>query len=176
MKKNISFSSDTNQIAREDLEITGKMSEDYFGMQKDPNQLPATPETKDWIYKNSKKCVNIIRNNDEIIGYAFMLPANKEIMQEFILKKINEKTLFEKIKILDLNQPPETIYLCASIVKKEFRNKNLATMAFIKIINKITNNLKVKSVLFYDPYTNEGNKLTLKIAKLTKLKLIKRKE
>ena len=150
------------------------MSEEYFSMQKDSGQMNATEENKEWVYKNAENCLNIVRNNDEIIGYAFALPCNKKLMKDFLSKKISEKELFEQIKNTKIKKP-EAIYLCASVVKKEFRRRGLATSAFVKIINKIIYNIKTKPILFYWGYSKEGERLAEKVANLTGLKLRARK-
>lgn len=147
--KSISFSSDDGKFSREDLNETSRIAEDYFGMQNDVSQIPATKETKDWIYRNAKDYLNIVRSDENIVGYAFMLPCNKKLMNDFLNKKINEAELFEGIKKIKLVKIPETIYLCASFLKEDFRGRGLATKAFIKSINKITKNGEYKPILFY---------------------------
>ncbi len=162
-KNNISFSSDEGKISREDLDETSRITEEYFGTEKDPSQMATTPQNRDWIYKNARGYLNIIRNNGEIIGYVFMLPCNKRLMEDFVTKKIDEATLFEGIKKMKLDGVPETIYLCASIVKEEFRGKGLATAAFVKAINYVTHNLRSKPTLFYWRYSKEGEKLAKRV-------------
>lgn len=170
-KSNITFSSDTGLITRKDLEITSQMSEDYFGMQKDPDQMPATEENRDWVYKNSLDYLNIVKDNGKIIGFAFMLPCNKILMQDFISGKISEAKLVEGIKSLKLKNPSQTIYLCSSILDEEYRGKGLATLAFIKSIDKVTSNKKHKPILFYWGYSEEGKRLVERIANLTGLEV-----
>ena len=80
------------------MDETSRISEEYFGMEKDQNQMPATSENRDWVYKNIPDYVNIMRDNGKIIGYAFMLPCSKKLMEDFLAKKINEAILFEGIK------------------------------------------------------------------------------
>ncbi len=69
---------------------------------------------------------------------------------------------------------PEAVYLCATIVKEKFRGMGLATLAYVKAINKITSNRKEKPTLFYWEYSKEGGKLVKKVADKTGLELIKR--
>ncbi|MFA5174366.1 MAG: GNAT family N-acetyltransferase [Candidatus Pacearchaeota archaeon] len=171
--RNISFSSDTGNFTRRDLDDTSKISEDYFGTQKDPNQIPTVKKTRDWIYKNTPDYLNIIKHNKKVIGYAFMLPCNKRLMASFLSKKINEAEMFEDIKKLDLNKRPETIYLCASVLREDYRGKGLATTAFIKAINRITKNT-YNPILFYWKYSEEGRSLLKRVAKLTNLELKER--
>jgi hypothetical protein len=122
MGKNIiSFSSDGENVSKQDIEETQIMSEEYFTTKKDPRQFVTSTKNRDWIYRNGIEHLNIIRNKGKIIGYAFMLPCNIDSMKEFITKKIDEATLFEKVRKIKLKKVPETIYLCASIVNKEFR-------------------------------------------------------
>ena len=110
-----------------------------------------------------------------VIGYSFALPCNRILMDKFMSNKINESELFKEIKKLKLTDTPETIYLCASVVKKEFRRQGLATKAFVKMIDKITSNEKKKPILFAWAYSKEGGKLARKIAEITELKLKERK-
>lgn len=167
----ISFSSDSKKLSRKDFDDASQLSEEYFGTQKDPSQMATSPENRDWIYKNAKEYLNVIKKDGKLIGYAFILPCNKKIMDEFLVKNINEAELFEKIKKVKLKEIPETIYLCAAVVKKEYRGKGLAKAAFVKAIMNITHNLKGKPILFYWGYSKEGIILSKKIAELSDLEL-----
>ncbi|MFA5856312.1 MAG: GNAT family N-acetyltransferase [Candidatus Pacearchaeota archaeon] len=167
----ITYSSDKGKITQKDLNESSKISEDYFGTQKDSNQIPTTRQTRDWIYKNAQDYLNIIRSDGEMVGYTFMLPCNRILMDCFLSKKINEAELFEEIKKMKLKDTPETIYLCAAVLKEEFRGKGLATTAFVKAINKIIQNGKNKPILFYWKYSEEGGKLSQRVAKFTGLEL-----
>lgn len=166
----ITFYSDTRDISRADLEITGKMAEDYFGTAHDPEQMPTTKETRDWVAEYIPDYLNIIRDDKEIIGYAFMLPCNIKIMNEFVTKNINERVLFEGIKKLDIINP-EAIYLCASFVKENYRRRGLSTTAFVKAINNVTSQGKSKPVLFYWAFTVAGERVAKKVAEMAGLDL-----
>ena len=49
------------------LSATCNVSKSDFGMQKDPNQMSATKENRDWVYKNAPDYLNLTRNNGRII-------------------------------------------------------------------------------------------------------------
>ena len=174
-KNNIAFSSDNGKISRGDLDETSKISEEHFGMDKDPNQMPATTENKDWIYRNIQDYLNIIRYKSKIIVYAFLLPCNRILMDSFVKKRISEATLVKNIKKMKLTEIPEAIYLCASVIREDFRGRGLATSAFVKAINKITHSRKEKPALFCWEYSEEGGKLARRVADKTSLKLRIRK-
>lgn len=171
----ITFSSDVGGVKRGDIDVTSKMTEEYFGMEKDSSQISNTKEMRDWIYKNNKNYLNIIKDDRGIIGYSFFLPCTKKLMEEFVNNKITEAELVEQIKKIQFSGVPESIYLCSVIVDKKFQGRGLATSACIKIINKVTDNGKQKPVLFYWEYFDEGGKLARKIAKLAGLELRVRK-
>jgi hypothetical protein len=175
VKRRITFSADSGEISRKDLDETGRITEKYFRMQNDPNQIPATKKNKDWFFKNALDYLNIIRCGNKIIGYAFLLPCNDILMERFTSGKINEAELFENIKKIKVNDPPDSMYLCASVIEKDFRGKGLATSAFVKTISKVMSNKKERPVLFYWEYSKEGTKLAKRIAKITDLELRKRK-
>ncbi len=174
-KEKITFSSDDSSISREDLNETSKMAEEYFEMEQNSDQIPATDENRDWIFDNIPEYLNIIRNEGKIIGYVFLLPCSKDLMEKFLRKKITEARLFEEIKKNEFSNNPEAIYLCASVLRKEFRGLGLATRAFLKSIRKITKNGKNKPILFCWIYSSEGEKLVKRIANSTGIELRSRR-
>ena len=169
----ITFSSDIG-YSRKDLDETSKLAEEYFGTKKDKNQIPTTKETRDWVFKNIQDYVNLIKHNGKIIGFSFAIPTNKKIMNMFLNSKITERELFEKVKTSEIQDIPEAIYLCSAVIKKEYQQKGLAITAFTKTIGNILSSSKEKPVLFYEPYSIEGDKLAKKIAITTHLKLLKK--
>ncbi|PIN79957.1 hypothetical protein COV11_04925, partial [Candidatus Woesearchaeota archaeon CG10_big_fil_rev_8_21_14_0_10_30_7] len=94
----ITYSSDTNDLTFKDLRDTAKLAEKYFGTEKDPSQMPTNEKESKWIFNNLSECVNTIKYNGELIGFSFILPCNKELMDDFLSKKINEAQLYKEIK------------------------------------------------------------------------------
>lgn len=169
--KGITFSTDTRILTIEDNIATGKLAEQYFKMEDDPNQIPATMENVRWINKNIPDCVNAIKLDGKLIGFTFIIPCNKLIMDGFLKGEISEKTLFEKVKKSITYDNFDTIYLCSTFVKPEFRRKGLALKAGIKSIRKIMGKRRIKPILFYWGYSKEGKKGVLKLAKVLGLKI-----
>lgn len=170
-KKSITFSSDTGDIKRADLEITAKMAEDYFGTETDPEQMPTTKEVRDWITQHIPEYLNIIRDGKVIIGYVFMLPCSLKLMHDFLAKKITENAMFEGIKRMQDYKSPEAIYLCATFVKEPYRGQGLSITASLKMIKKIMNKGKIKPVLFHWAFTLEGAAVAKKIGEKLKLEV-----
>ncbi|MBI2449638.1 GNAT family N-acetyltransferase [Candidatus Pacearchaeota archaeon] len=169
----ITFSTDTG-LKEKDIEITGKLAEKYFKTQNDPNQIKVKEAHSKWILNNIPECLNIIKDDNTVIGFTLILPCNKVIMNQFLNKKINESELFEQIKKSINYDNFDTIYLCSVFIAPKYRKHGLASQAFVKSINKIIQNRKVKPILFYWAYSNEGKKLIHKIADIAKLELRER--
>lgn len=172
--KGITLSSDEGHLSIEDNIQTGKLAEEYFNMDDDSEQIPATIGNVKWINKNIPDCVNAIKFKGRMIGFTFIILCNKKIMHAFLNKEINEKDLFLKIKKEVNYENFDSIYLCSAFVKPEFRKRGLALQAFVKSIRKIIAKRKIRPVLFFWAYTKKGEKLAKKIAKVTKLELINR--
>ena len=163
----ITFSSDNGKISEEDIREASRLCETYFNTQKDPSQIQTSLENDKWIYGHIKNYVNLIRNDEELIGYTLMIPCTISLMNDFLKKTINEAELFESIK--QLNPPsPTAIYLCDSFVKENYRKKGLATTVLIKTLTPF---LTTKPVLFYYKYSEEGERLVKKVAQELNLEL-----
>ncbi|GEM_PF-4072437 len=169
----ITFSSDTEGFERSDLDATSEIAEEYFETKKDQDQVSPSEELKNWIYKNCRDYLNVIRDGEKIIGYSFRIPTSVDLMNSFLRKEINEKQLFEKVMNQDFPKIPQAIYLCSTIIKESYRGKGLAFEGSIKILEKFK---KDKPVLFSWPFNESGKNLDKKISKISGLKLLIRQD
>ncbi len=168
----ITFSSDKGGVTLKDLVQTSKLSEMYFKTNLDPSQFQVTKANTLYVFRYLKKFINIIKCNKKIIGFTFMLPCNKKLMNAFVNKKISENQLFDGIKKSVNPKKFEALYFCASFIKPKFRRKGLATEARMKSIKKLLKGKKIKPILFCWPYSAEGKRFGLKVARLTGFKII----
>lgn len=159
-------------MALDDCYETGKLAEKDFKMSYDGKQIPATKKNVTWIFNNIPDCNNVIKFNGEIIGFSFIIPCSKKIMNLFIKNKINENELFELVKKSVGYENFETIYICSIFIKPKYRGQNLASLGLISSIKKITKKRKLKPSLFCQPYTDGGRIVSEKTAKKSGLKLI----
>lgn len=124
-KGKITYSSDDGKITRKDIVETSRITEEYFGTDRDPDQIPTTAKNRDWIYGNVRDYLNIIRSNGKIIGYAFALPCNNRLMEDFIKDKISEAELFERIKKIKFDVLRQFIFVL------QLLGKNLEEMVWL---------------------------------------------
>jgi len=153
------FSSDHGTVTRKDIEETSRLSEDFFETQGDPSQVATSPENKAFIFSSLQKYLNIIKKEDRVIGYAFVLPSTKETMNAFLEERITEAEVFERVHHLDLTLDPEALYLCAAVIDKNYRGQGLATQAFEKLLEKLTSHLKIKPFLYAWIYSEDGKRI-----------------
>lgn len=168
----ITYSSDT-ELTYKDLRDTADLAEKYFGTRKDPEQMPTDEKASNWILHNIPECVNVIKNNGEIIGFSFIMPCNEELMKQFISKKLNESQLYKEIKKKITYKNFTTIYLCSAFVKPDYRKKGLASKAVMKSIEKIMKNNKIPT-LFFEAYSEDGRKTVEAMAKKLKIQVKER--
>ncbi|MFA4887153.1 MAG: hypothetical protein WC595_02995 [Candidatus Nanoarchaeia archaeon] len=168
---NITFSSDGDTLALEDVKKASALCEAYFSTEKDVTQIPTSTLNSQWIYDHIKEYLNIIRLDGIMIGYTFMLPSTLSLMKDFITHNITEATLFEQLKYLDLTQPPEAIYLSDTVLLPAYRGNGFATTAFVKTLTAITAASPIKPVLFYWKHSPEGERLAQRIVQETGLVL-----
>ncbi len=169
----ITFSSDVGGFRREDTMVTEEMVKKYFKTDENPEQMPPTKETQDFLYKSCQGYMNVLKDDDKVVGFMLLLPARKELMNDFISKKINEVTLFERIMRSPMDKIPQTIYLCSTIVLEDYRGKGFAVEGTLKILDKFKKN---KPILFSWSISPEGDNMAKKISKISGLKLIVRKD
>ena len=148
--------------------------EDYFKTSEHPEEFQINMEAVKWVHNNILDFYNIIKFKGKIIGSVFMLPCNKDLMTKFLTNKINENQLMEGIKKDFHPTDFECIYLCSSFIKPEYRGKGLSVEARIKTIKKVIGKRKVKPILFYEPYTKEGEMSCRKVAEKLGFKLLKK--
>ncbi len=157
----ITFSSDAQNLSFKDLRDTAELAESYFGTQKDPEQMPTTEAESRWLFAHIPECVNVIKDDGKLIGFAFIIPCREAIMRDFLSKRIAEAQLYARVKKEGINATNFTVlYLCSAFVKPEYRKQGLASKAMFKIITILMKkrNLKTIPPLFFEGYSENGNK------------------
>lgn len=170
----ISFSSDGKGFKRSDMKTTGKLAEDFFGTQKDSEQIQVNQENMDWIFKNTKDCLNVVRDGEEIIGFSLIIPSNHKILDDFVSNKINEREMFERTKNLNIYRDVDALYLASAFIKEKYRGKGFSQQAQTKVIQKVSRMIGKKPVLYFWGYSEKGKKSCLAVAKTLGLNIKER--
>lgn len=161
----ITFSVDIGILSKKDVEDSSEMAEEFFEMESKPDEMPASEENQKFVLEKIPECDNVIRENGKIIGFTFIIPCNKDIMERFLSNKISERELFEEVKLKINYENFDTIYLCSSFIKEEYRGKGLAIQGNVKSIRKIIADRNIKPILFSWAQTKEGEKSVKRTAK-----------
>ena len=173
----ITYSTDTGKQSIKDYEFTRKIAIKEFGTSTDKNQWHPTEEDSVFVMNNLPECMNIIRDDDNFIGFTLIIPSTRELMDNFINKEINENDLWLAAKNRKVTLDNfSAIYLCSAIIDKNYRRRGLSSNGFVKSIRKLIGKKNVKPILFYWAYSNEGKLVADKVAKILNLKLEKRIE
>lgn len=165
----ITFSTDIGQEIV-DWENCAEMAERYFQTRSDKTQMQITKENAEWLQMHFPTSLNIIKNDNRVIGFSFILLSDDDIMNKFITKKNNEQDIFDAFQKQYKNIRMNNVYLCASVVLESYRNKGLATLGFMKQI------LLLEDIhhLYSWPFSAGGKRLSEKISSELSIPLLMR--
>jgi hypothetical protein len=147
------------------LEIEQKMdkiSEEIFGTEKDPTQIPITHESGEKLEKLSPNWINYrLDDKGEPVSWVVVVPTTREIAEKFLSNEITEK------EILDLSSPQDHysgLYLCAAVTVPEYRRMGLA----IKLMQETIESIPTTEdcLIFAWSYSSEGGMLINKLEKV----------
>jgi hypothetical protein len=165
----ISFSNETG-ASEDDIREAARIGENYFQTENDPRQFRVNYENYSYVYRHFPNCLNVIKDENRVVGFALILPCNRKIMDDFLSKKINEFQLLELVKKEIVYEKFETVYLADAFIDPEYRRKGLILSGFvdsIKKLMKINGNIQ----LFSWGYSKEGEKLAYRIGEKLEMKV-----
>ena len=165
--KNIKFEYITSADDVRLLEIE-KLATDFFGTEEDPSQIQSTPETyKHFFNIGGINPIAIDISANDMIGWGAAIPTTKDLMNEFLNNNITEAELFKNTK----SGFYDAIYFISVFIKPKYRNFNTTISLIKKSIEPIYND---NCVVFYDAFSNEGDKIGKFLKDHSKYKIIKK--
>ena len=153
-----------------DKEIVQKIidiGEQLFKTAQDPTQIPISWGSYYKLQELHQDSLLCKTENGELISYVVTLPTKKELMNDFLEGKINEREL------LDLTKPQkiyEALYLCEAFTTSEHRRRGYIIELFRQAISSIPHTSDVK--LFTWPFSEEFKKLTEKLSSILGTKIL----
>ncbi len=157
---------------QENLARMIRLADEVFGMKQDPAQISVNTKVMTRLRKIHPSAMTEKRTKNGPIAWILVFPTTKDLMKQFITKKINEQEL---LKRTSLRAEYDAVYLCSALVLPEYRRKGLAKRLMCKAIKSIQKQHLIK-FLFYWAFSAEGKKLALSVAKELSLPLFKRIE
>jgi ribosomal protein S18 acetylase RimI-like enzyme len=155
---------------QENLARMIRLADEVFGMKQDPTQISVNTKVIARLRKIHPSTMTEKSTKNGPIAWILVLPTTKDLMKQFITKKINEQEL---LKRTSLRAEYDAVYLCSALVLPENRRKGLANRLMCKAIRSIQKQHPIK-FLFYWAFSVEGKKLAVSIAKNLSLPLYKR--
>lgn len=148
---------------RETLKKIIKITEDFYGTESDPNQIPVTEESSDKLLSiNTDTVLYRTDKNQNPVACVVVIPTSKKTMKKFLNKEITEKELLD---IAVSEKKGEALYLCSAFVVPEFRRKGYAIRLLLEAIEKLSNKQQ-KIPLYYWGYSKEGKGLAQNLSKI----------
>ena len=157
---------------QENLDRMIRLADEVFGMKQDPTQISVNTKVIAQLRKIHPNTMTEKSTKNGPIAWILVFPTTKDLMKQFITKKIHEQEL---LKRTSLRSEYDAVYLCSALVLPEYRRKGLAKRLMCKAIKSIQKQHPIK-FLFYWAFSVEGKKLAVSVAKGCNLPLYKRAE
>jgi hypothetical protein len=157
---------------QENLARMIRLADEVFGMKQDPTQISIDKKVMTRLRKIHPNTMTEKSTKKGPIAWILVFPTTKDLMKQFISKKINEQEL---LKRTPLQTEYNAVYLCSALVLPENRRKGLAKRQMCKAITSIRKQHPIE-FLFYWAFSTQGEKLAVSVAKECNLPLFGRAE
>ncbi|MFM2136647.1 MAG: hypothetical protein RL021_2047 [Bacteroidota bacterium] len=147
-----------------------RLAEEFFAAKNDPDQLDVDEDVIARLQALHPSTLSEEVVGDGPVVWILLMPATEATMQRFLRKEINERQLLENARTGDRF---DAIYLCSALVLPEFRKQGRAERTALNAIREIIADHPV-TALFVWPFSNEGERLALRLADALQLPLHKR--
>ncbi len=147
-----------------------RLAEEFFEAKSDPDQIAVDENVIERLRTIHPNTMSEERDENGPIAWILLIPTSKELMMQFIERKINEKDILARTVP---GSAYEAIYLCSALVLPEYRKKGIAERLTVAAIKAIQKEHPIAS-LFYWSFSEEGERLARAIARGTNLPLYKR--
>jgi|CXWK01.1.fsa_nt_gi predicted GNAT family acetyltransferase len=138
-----------------------KISEDFFGSQTDPSQIPINEDSRNKLRLiHPDTLIYKVDENENPIGWTVTIPTSIEVMRKFVNNEITEKELLD---IAVAEKKFDALYLCATFVLPEFRGKGHAKEMRLRAIHTLSQGRDIP--LYCWIYSDEGKKLVESVSK-----------
>ncbi len=138
-----------------------KISEEFFGTENDPDQMPITNESADKLRSiHPDTLAYIFDGENNPIAWAVVVPTSVGVMNSFLNKKITERELLD---MATEEKNFESLYISGVFVLPEYRRMGHALKLLKDSIEKISDG---KTLPLYSwAYSKEGGELLETLSK-----------
>lgn len=147
-----------------------QLADDFFSTKNDPSQLDVTPEVIEKLLAIHPATLSEEIKGDGPVCWILLIPTSETTMKSFLKNEIGEQILLDQAQN---TTEYSCLYLCSALVLPEFRKKGIAKRLTLEAIQKIGNDFTIQ-VLYYWPFSSEGNSLAKELSKHTGLPLMAR--
>jgi len=144
-----------------------KLADEVFQVKDDPSQLDVDESVIERLMEIHPASVSEYDDGNGPVAWILLIPTTKQLMDEFLEKKISEKDLFERTPIGILY---DAIYLCSAMVLEEYRRKGVAKKLTMDAVQRIRAGHPIKH-LFVWAFSDAGTSAAQALSKITGLPL-----
>jgi len=141
-------------ITREDNDWCDKEAEKQFHSLEN-DDVAGEEECSFDISKLFPYALTVIKTDDKIIGYTYILPTTNDLMQRFINGTLNEKKVIQEINKNIRYNNCDAAYLAGAVISEEYQNKGYAVRATIDTLLSMDSErgMKIRDIYIW-PFTD----------------------
>jgi len=141
------------ELTLEDDIWCNEQADKIFDMSNDPNQMDLEDASFE-ITKLFPYAWTVIKDDNRIVGYTYILPTTNNLMKKFVSEEITEKQMSQIINTEIRYNNCDAIYLAGAFFIEEYQNKGLAIRSTIDTIRHMDKErgLKIKDLYIW-PFT-----------------------
>ncbi len=137
-----------------------RLVDEVFATRQDPDQISMNDAQREKLARLHPAALTQEADEDGPIAWILVFPTTRALMEQFVEGKISERMLLEKTP---LGAAYDAVYLCSALVLPEHRRKGLAKRLTLAAVRSIQKSYPIE-VLFFWPFTREGDLLAKSVA------------
>jgi hypothetical protein len=150
------------ELTLEDDIWCDEQAEKHFHTAEDPNQATA----EDCSFEISKRfpyAWTVLKGDDKMVGYTYILPATNELMKKFAKGQLTEKQVIQNINDVVRYDNCDAAYLAGAVIVEEHQKNGWAVRATIDTLRHMDEErgAKIKDLYIW-PFTEAMNNIVEK--------------
>jgi ribosomal protein S18 acetylase RimI-like enzyme len=159
-------------MPEKNLERMIRLAEEFFAVKNDPSQIAVDEKVMARLEAIHPATISEKRNADGPIAWILIIPTTREVMEDFIARRISERDLLDRTRA---GLRYEAVYLCSALVLPEYRRQGLAKRMAVDAVRAMQREHPIAELFFW-AFSTEGKDLASSIAAALTLPLRERPE
>ncbi|HEX9005858.1 MAG TPA: hypothetical protein VF889_01095 [Bacteroidota bacterium] len=158
-------------MGKSNFERMISLVDEVFATRRDPDQISMNEAQREKLARLHPATLTQQSDENGPVAWILVFPTTRELMDKFVEGTLSERNLLAETPF---DVAYTALYLCSALVLPEYRRKGLARRLTIDAVRSIQRTYPIE-VLFFWPFTREGDLLAKSVAAELRLPLRERR-